>query len=221
MSKMWHQFGLATVQAIPALAVALVTLILGWLLGNGIASRWEEVKKRRALELEALGRFYQLYGEFYEVWKLWTVYKKNSNYLTGYERDPEKAWQLLERAAAVEGGFESLLVRLTQERVLDTHDIDQLARFREAYQCLRESIRADVTLDWKANPSHGDSALRYQEFKRLASHAASLLSHTDHGKALWRAPESPSPSDAATALLGATSVIHRKIWWKGSSRPTT
>jgi hypothetical protein len=56
MSKMWHQFGLATVQAIPALAVALVTLILGWLLGNGIASRWEEVKKRRALELKAFGK---------------------------------------------------------------------------------------------------------------------------------------------------------------------
>jgi hypothetical protein len=166
---MWHQFGLATVQAIPALAVALVTLVLGWLLGNGIASKWEEVKKRRALELEALGRFYQLYGEFYEVWKLWTVYKKNSNYLTNYERDPEKAWLLLERAAGVEGGFESLLVRLTQEHVLDPDDIDQLARFREAYQCLRESIRADVTLDWKAKPSHGDSALRYQEFKRLAS----------------------------------------------------
>jgi hypothetical protein len=112
-------------------------------------------KSGRALELETLGRFYQLYGEFYQVWKLWTIYKNRSKYLTGYQRDSETLWRLLERAAEVEGGFESLLVRLTQERALG------------------------------------------QEFKRLASHVASLLSESDHRTVLWRPPSSPSPSDAA------------------------
>jgi hypothetical protein len=61
---MWHQLCLATVKATPTLVVALITLILSWLLGNRIATRWEEVKKRRALELEAPGISYQLYGQF-------------------------------------------------------------------------------------------------------------------------------------------------------------
>jgi hypothetical protein len=218
---MWHQLGSATIEAIPTLVVALVTLVLGWLLGNRIAARWEEVKKRRALELEALGKFYQLYGEFYSIWKLWTVHKAQSKYLIGYQRDPDKVWQLLERAAEVEGGFESLLVRLTQERTLKPDDIDQLSRFREAYQCLRESIRADRNLDWKANPSRGASALKYQAFKRLASRLASLLSQPDHGSTLWHTPRSPSPSNAATALLGATSVGYRGTWWISGSEVGT
>jgi uncharacterized protein with ACT and thioredoxin-like domain len=68
---MWEVLWEATVKAVPTLGVALLTLLLGWLVGTRITSRWEEDKKRRELRLEALSRFYELYGEFYAVWKLW------------------------------------------------------------------------------------------------------------------------------------------------------
>lgn len=213
---MWEELALTSVKAIPTLGVALLTLGLGWLLGNGIASRWEEVKERRALELAALERFYQLYGEFYALWKLWSIHK-SPTYLSDYERDPSTVWRLLERAAEVEGGFESILVRLTQERRLDATDVQELARFREGYQCLRESIREDKALDWKANPSKGEPAHKYGEFKRLASHVAHLLSHTS--RRIIRPPDLPFPSEATNALAGATSVEFRGEWWTRGTGP--
>jgi hypothetical protein len=218
MLQMSDIFAVATVKAIPTLLAALITLGLGWLLGNGIASLWEEVKKRRALELDALGRFYELYGEFYAVWKLWSIYKKKSEY-PSIERDPKAVWGLLERAAKVEGGFESLLIRLTQERRLEPADIDQLARFREAYQSLRESIRVDETLHWRADPTQGEPAQRYEQFKRLASHLASLLSQSD--KRIIRRPALPSPSEAADRMVSVTRVEHRGEWWVESAKSST
>jgi hypothetical protein len=209
--RVWEELALASVKAIPTLGVALLTLGLGWLLGNGITSRWEEVKVRRALQLAALERFYQLYGEFYAVWKLWSVYK-NPTQGPNDERDPSMVWGLLERAAEVEGGFESILVRLTQEP-----DVQELASFRESYQCLRESIRSDQALDWKANPSKGEPALKYKEFKRLASRVAHLLSYTTRG--IVRRPPLPSLSEATKALVGVTSVEFRGNWWARGTGP--
>ncbi len=209
---MWEVLWEATVKAVPTLGVALLTLLLGWLVGTRITSRWEEDKKRRELRLEALSRFYELYGEFYAVWKLWSIHKKSTQYLPTHERESKTTWELLERAAEVEGGFESLLVRVTQERILDPIDIQNLARFREGYQSLRESIRINATLDWKANPNKGEPAQKYREFKNLAANLAHLLSPTEPGR--LRGTARPSLKDAAGNLTTATSVEYRGDWWE-------
>ncbi len=39
---MWEVLWEATVKAVPTLGVALLTLLLGWLVGTRITSRWEE-----------------------------------------------------------------------------------------------------------------------------------------------------------------------------------
>jgi hypothetical protein len=176
-----------------------------------VTSRWEEIKKRRTLELETLARFYSLYGEFFAVWKLWSVHKK-SRYLAHHERDSKAVWELLRRAAEVEGGFEAILVRLTQERVLSRSQVTDLARFREAYQCLRQAIRSDRTLDWW-NKEHGDSGhAQYTAFKDLASGVASILS-TEPGRVVRR-PVRPSPDAAMRNLTAATdSSRFRNSWW--------
>lgn len=211
MPDFWDVLVEATAKAIPTLVVAVATLALGWFVGTGVTSRWEDTKKRRTLELETLARFYSLYGEFFAVWKLWSVYKK-SRYLVGSERDPKEVWEILRRAAEVEGGFEAILVRLTQERVLSSSQVRDLARFREAYQCLRQAIRSNRTLDWW-NKEHGDNGhAQYATFKELASGVASILS-AEPGRVV-RQPIRPTPNVAMRNLTAATdSSRFRQSWW--------
>jgi hypothetical protein len=106
---MWEILLEATLKAIPALAVALVTLILGWRFGNRITDHWDEVKKRRELDMIAVTKFYQLYGEHFAIWKIWETVKRGERKDYYTRPDENMAWSLLERASAVEGGFESLL----------------------------------------------------------------------------------------------------------------
>jgi hypothetical protein len=213
MHDFWNALNIATAKAIPTLGVALLTLILGWVVGTGITSRWESVKKRRALELEALANFYCLYGEFFAVWKLWSVRKKNASHLVGHERDPKAEWDILRRAADVEGGLESIMVRLTQERTLSKQQLRDLACFREAYQCLREAIRSDVELRWWNQPHRDEGFAQYCAFKRLASTVASLLSAESHR--LFRKPVAPTAADAMQNLAESTdSAQFRTSWWK-------
>jgi hypothetical protein len=204
---------LATAKAIPTLGVAIITLALGWVVGAAVTSRWESVKKRRALELEALAHFYSLYGEFFAVWKLWSVYTGKETYLLGSERDSKARWDILRRAADVEGGLESIMVRLTQEKSLDEQQVTDLACFREAYQCLREAIRSDSQLQWWNTP-HGDEGFaQYSAFKRLASTVASLLSTESHS--ILRQPVTPTTAAATNNLAEATnSAQFRESWWK-------
>jgi hypothetical protein len=212
MPDFWDVLVEATAKAIPTLVVAAATLALGWFVGTGVTSRWEDTKKRRTLELETLARFHSLYGEFFAVWKLWSVYNKKCRYLVDSERDPKELWAILRRAAEVEGGFEAILVRLTQERELSSSQVIDLARFREAYQCLRQAIRSNRTLDWW-NKEHGDNGhAQYTAFKELASGVASILS-AEPGRVV-RQPVRPTPAAAMRNLTAATdSSQFRESWW--------
>ena len=53
------------------LFVALVSLAFTWLIGNRLALTWAIRQKRKELELATAERFYQQYGEFFAIWKLW------------------------------------------------------------------------------------------------------------------------------------------------------
>lgn len=101
-SALWAE----TVKAIPNLVVALLTLSLGWFVGNRLTAHWDERKKSREMDLLALGVFYEIYGRFFAIWKLW------SGVFTSLPPDEEFRRGLLERAAEAEGRLESLLVRL-------------------------------------------------------------------------------------------------------------
>lgn len=153
----WQQ---EVVKAIPSILVAVVTLSLGWLVGQRLTVYWAIRQKRRELELAALTEFYRLYGEFFTVWKLW-AYCQNSNLdlaLPDFTR-----WELLKRASTSEGALESLLVKLSSERELVDEDVEILGRFRQGYQRLRESIRDNRNIGW-SQQNHPE----YLTFKRLA-----------------------------------------------------
>ncbi|WP_169983779.1 hypothetical protein [Microbispora sp. H10836] len=168
-----------SVKAVPNLVVALLTLALGWLVGNRLTARWDERKKRRELDLLALGVFYEIYGEFFAVWKLWNNAPMRVRDDDGFHRT------LLDRAAETEGKLESLLVRLASERKLSDRDCTLLGCFRQAVQSLRESVREKADLRsrviWRGQqvisiPWYGSEAPPYLAFKALAAFAADLLS---------------------------------------------
>ena len=130
-SALWAEM----IKAVPNLVVALLTLSLGWFVSNRITARWDERKKRRELDLIALGAFYEIYGQFFAIWKLWSGARK------GLPEDDEFRREVLERSAEAEGRLESLLVRVASERNLSDRDCTLLGCFRQGFQSLRESIR--------------------------------------------------------------------------------
>jgi hypothetical protein len=111
------------IKAILNVIVAVVTLGLGWFIGHRLTVYWAIRQKQRELELSALNDFYNLYGEFFAIWKLWA-----------YCNAPDKSiklpdttrWSLMERACIAEGKLEAIFVKLSSERTLRDYDVDLL-----------------------------------------------------------------------------------------------
>jgi hypothetical protein len=100
---------------ITALFTAVVGSALAWLVGTQVSYNWDERRRRRESDLAALAAFYRLYGEFFATWKLWSAHC-DEDYAATLVRPDQIQWTLLERAEAVEGGFEALLVKVASER---------------------------------------------------------------------------------------------------------
>jgi hypothetical protein len=183
-----------------SVGMALIVLALGWFIGNRLAVHWAIRQRRRELELAAANQFYQLYGEFFALWKLWNYFR----YEHGNEPLPETTrWDLLARASAAEGGVEAILVKLASERQLGEEDIATLGRFRQAYQTLREAIRDLQPVDWWYQ-DHPE----YAAFKRLATQVASMLCTSDKQRA-------PTVAQASQALKRITSNEWENRWAVG------
>jgi hypothetical protein len=179
-----------------------VTLLLAWLIGNALTTRWDAVKKKSEMNLNALEKLYQLYGEFFEVWKVWDTSKGQEPSSKDFHKTRA---ELLERAAKAEGIMESLLVRITSERVLSDRELDLLGAFRQSYQTLREAIENDINikkdLGWKE--SH---AIPYAAFKGLASSVAAILAQPAPMPFLpWQKIAAPSRQQALQSLRQVTS----------------
>lgn len=155
------------IKAILNVIVAVITLGLGWFVGHRLTVYWAIRQKQRELELSALNDFYNLYGEFFAIWKLWA-------YCNAPDEDMKLSdttrWSLLERACIAEGKLEAIFVMLSSERTLKDHDIETLGKFRQAYQQLRESIRDNKDLGWWSQ-DHPE----YLSFKHLAYLTACII----------------------------------------------
>ena len=62
------------IKAVTPIVAVLITLVAGWLIGQRVSDRWEQARKRRELDMSALGELYRCYGEFYAIWKAWNRY---------------------------------------------------------------------------------------------------------------------------------------------------
>jgi hypothetical protein len=183
------------VKAIPTLAIALLTLLLGWFVGSRISSHWTLRQRRKELDLEAARNLHSLYGEFFAVWKLWNYYIRD----IGPDVFPEASrWELLDRACTAEAGVESMFVRLASERKLSSSEIEVLGKFRQAYQQLRETIRSNKALkwDWHDHP-------HYRAFKQLGPKVAFIVLSDNYQK----------PEDASGCVQALKEITDNK--WEG------
>ena len=118
------------------------------------------------------------------------------------------------RAAAAEAGFEAILVKLASERKLQTLDIRLLGCFRESYQVLRESIRENQRLLWRASPIPDEDAIefkQYIQFKSLAEYVVVKLADPPNFALLKRR----KPDQAVRSLREITKRKEFKNnWWK-------
>lgn len=188
------------IKALLNVIVAISTLIFGLFVGKRLAVYWAIRQKRKEIELNSLNQFYELYGEFFSIWKLWNWLKENKK-----ENSPaykEKHWELLNRACIAEAKVETILLKITSERYLSKEDITNLGRFRQAYQSLRKSIRHDSRIDWFYS-EHPE----YLSFKKLSVSVASLLRiDTIFQEKL------PNPKEGFKAFKKVTSNIWENNW---------
>lgn len=168
-----------------------ITLVLAWLVGNSLTTRWDAVKKRTEFDLAAMEQFYKLYGEFFTVWKLWDDANRRG--------DDDKRSALLERIAAAEGQLEALIVRISCQRSLTEAQQHVLGAFRQAYQTLRRSMRNGKSLsrDYGWNASN---ATPYAAFKGLAACVGVLL-RPDPMPLIARSKVVAGPDTAAATLI--------------------
>jgi hypothetical protein len=194
------------------LLTPVLAAILLYLVGRYLTDRYNEQKKRaelillqasqsaqkqRELQLQAAARFYQLYGEFFGIWKIWTAFKSGK---VPEGSPPNGRAELYRRACAAEGEMEAVLVRLVVEFRLDPPQVEALGKFRQGYQSLREAIRSDRDVGW-----HSASHPEYAAFKRLACSVASMLTRQ-------AGPDMPSAGEAAAALQEVTANKWEEVW---------
>jgi hypothetical protein len=194
---------------IAAVVGPTLTLMLAWLVGNSLTTRWDAVKKRTELDLAAMEQFYKLYGEFFTVWKLWEDATRRG--------DETKRSSLLDRIAVAEGQLEALIVRIGCERSLTEQQLHAAGAFRQAYQTLRKSMKHGHSLSgddgWNAS-----NAAPYAAFKGLAASVAVLLRPAP-ARLIGRLPApGPHPIAATAALRSLTSNAYEPWTIDGGQR---
>lgn len=164
-------------------AFAFVLLSITWFLGQRILAYWELRKKRREFDIATTNQFYQLYGEFRAVQRLWRVLVEVNE--QGEKRFPfpfkdreEVRLELLKRAIVAESGIEAVTIKLATERALEDEDIKCLGLLRQAFQILREAIRDDKPLSYRFDSPE------YILFINLASNVARVISHDNRQELL-------------------------------------
>jgi hypothetical protein len=182
--------------------IAVITLGLGWFVGVRITATWALRQKRRELELSAATELYRLYGEFFAVWKLWNYHREGVVPLQA----EDTRWELMKRAALVDAGFETLLVKVSSERIVGDALIAEAGLLRQGFQQLRTAIKYNQPLAW-----HSSEDAEYSEFKRVACAFANFLAR-DHQ---WQIPLSTT---SARTLASITSNEHERRWKGISSR---
>lgn len=202
---------------VTGVTVAFFTALLTVGLGPWLASRWNFFLKQRELDLAAVHQFYSLYGEFYAVWKLWHSALRAAEKKRELVAEEPRS-ELLRRANDAEGEYQALLTKTCVERRLSTTDTEILARFREAHQCLRESIERGTRLRtknsdddsrWRASQVRQGSGVAYAGFKTLSVRVATIVTKRPRASSRQRSVDS-----AVTALQESTRRTYAESWWE-------
>lgn len=173
--------------------VTILGLLLTWIIGQRLASRWIIWQKRREIELATTIKFYELVGEFLAVWRMWTSAKKDAD---TNNRNAVR-WQLLERATAAEGSMEAICLKILVERKLSESEAHTLGVFRRLYQEAKYRILQQNTLDQVFEDQI------YQTFKLYAVKVSCMLPVSSDSR--------PRASEAEVNLRQVTKVVRQEV----------
>jgi hypothetical protein len=187
----WASMAVLASGLLGSLFAALVAVISAKYVIPKAQDRWDKIKKQRELDLIAVGEFHTFYGEFLALRKLWNAPLREGS---KFQMSTKFAWDCLGRATAIEGGVESLLVKVAADRRLTEDQIDALGATRQAFQSLRRAIRDRQELKWTY-----DNEPHYVALKVLAAHMSGLLANSPGLES------HPSSEEAAANLRSITS----------------
>lgn len=156
----------ATLELLKVVLGPLVTVGFAWLVGNRMSAAWTHRQKHREYSLSVTAEFYQVYGEFFAIWKL-------ANFAFRQHR-PEITdsfiLDLIKRSAALEARVEAMLLRVASELKLAPDEIRSLGLYRQAIQLLRQSIILRRQLDF-----FGPGQAKYELYKQLSVTVGELV----------------------------------------------
>ena len=168
-------------EALAGVAVAVAVATLAVLATDRYAARRERMVAARERDLVAAEDFYKVHGQFFAAWKTWE-YHSEWGPARKARRPPseERRSQLVADAAAAEGGYESLIVRIALEHDLERRQEVALWCLRSAFKELRYAIRDERRLTWwrTDNPENATTRNGYREymaFKTLIYEVAQIL----------------------------------------------
>jgi hypothetical protein len=192
------------------LAKGLLAFAFVAILGGAASVLWGNIKYQHELDVKAVERFRDLYGEWFATWKGW------EELLVKNPLDDSARADLLTRATSIEGSFEVLTVKIATSRHLTEPQLRHLGRFREGYQQLRESIEKRERLPFRVQ--YEDTEVKaYVAFKALSVEFARLL--RGRGSS-WSRPPSwrrPALGEAQEAMVKVTSWRtagdRKSSWW--------
>lgn len=150
--------------AAPDLIVASVVGVIAVTVGSAIAVLWNLRQKAREIDLETAREFHAHYGAFFSVWKVWNRHVENG------VKDTARENEIFEKAAIAEGGMESILSRVAAHRKLTEEMVQDLACFRQGFQCLRQAIRNGEKLMWWSS-----DVQEYHRFKELSNRVSGII----------------------------------------------
>jgi len=163
--------------------------------GNQLSAKWSLKQKRKELHYRATEELFQIYGEFFALWKKWNFYLKHRKVVKDEEIE-----LFHKEACEIEGKAESLILRVCSQFELDDQIIQDLGLLRQAFQTFREQIRYDLEIPWR---SSDDPA--YFEFKKLVIKLGTFISNQD----LENTNASQNSKDA---IIKITSNENEKKW---------
>ncbi|MCK5485046.1 MAG: hypothetical protein KAI86_02465 [Desulfobacterales bacterium] len=195
------------------LFITLIGLLGAWIVGNSITTKWQLIQKRKELELQLAQNFYKYYGEFFAIWKIWHQLIEDTGetaIVVPEHAIPEQSrYELHERAAAMEGGIETTLLKVASEIPLDQDDQRNLGNLRQAFSVARYCIRHRMTI-----PFFSSGNKQYRELKRLSTAFGVLLARPLRTNLLSIFVSFPVPTakEANDAWEEITSNDHEKDW---------
>lgn len=168
--------------------VALVVALIALFLTGRYAAQREDAQLRQARDLASAAALYRVHGQFFKAWKAWD-YHSRPIVPFGYAPCPPEAQrhsEILADAAAAEGDYESLVVRISLEHDLAVEEQAAMWCLRFALKQLRYAIRVNKPFHRWRGDTHGRQGLdggfrEYQAFKTLIPIVASILVEGDRG----------------------------------------